>query len=181
MDENRLLKKPQSLWQHGIDVRLQKLAIPPLDPHEDFDAQKIIKASSDMYTSWMMTADPDSPSQETYFSFKRHNRMEPYIWEAKSSQLRKIIERFRTGNHRLQVNVGRYNQIERQQRFCARCTGVVEDDLHAIFYCPNYNLLRSKYSDLFSGSSDLYSFTCHGPVHRLVMFLTECRAARMPH
>ena len=188
MDDNRLLKKAfvaacshRSLWRRGVDLRLQKLAIPPLDPHEDFDVQKIIKASNDMYSSWMMTADSDSPSQAIYFSFKRHFRMEPYIWEAKNSHLRKIIARFRTGNHWLQVNVGRYTGVAREQRFCTRCTDVVEDELHAIFDCPDFDLLRCKFSDLFSGCSDLYSFLCHSPVHRLALFLTECRAARMPH
>ena len=40
-----------------------------------------------------------------------------------------------SGNHWLQVNVdglGGYNKVERQQRFCARCTDVVEDELHAL-------------------------------------------------
>ena len=45
--------------------------------------------------------------------------------------------------------------------------GAVEDVLHASLHCPDYDLLRSKFSNLLSRSRGLYSCLCHSPVHRL--------------
>ena len=187
MDDNRLTKiaflcmcREKTKWRCGVDARLQKLAIPPPSPHEDFNASQANKASVDMYTSWMMHPDPDSALQQTYFSFKRHHRMEPYIYEAKNVHLRKVIARFRTGNHWLQINVGRHKRVAREHRFCPSCDHVVEDEMHAVFTCLEFQHLRTKYHELFVGPADLYHFLSKNPAHRVALFLTECRAIRMP-
>ena len=186
MEDSRLCKlayltacRHNTAWRRGIEGRLQKLAIPPPPPHEEYDAKATIAASTDMYTEWMMQPDPDSNIQRTYYSIKQHHRMEPYIYEAKNAHMRKIVARFRCGLHWLQINVGRHRHIERQERFCLSCKHAIDDEMHALFSCPVYDNLRVKYNDLFEGPPDLHSFLCKNPVHRLALFLTECRAINM--
>ena len=188
MDNSRLCKtaflaacREQSAWRCGIDDRLKKLNIPPPQPDEEFSASKAITASTEMYTVWMMEADMDSSIQETYYSFKQQYRMEPYIHEAKNVQLRKILARFRTGTHWLRIRSGRYEGVARENRFCPHCSNAVDDELHAIFHCPANEHIRERFADLFAteNAADLYSFLCHNSAHRVALFLTECRAARM--
>ena len=187
MDTNRLCKvaflmacRNNSAWHRGIEARLQKLSTPPAPPDEDFNASTAITASADMDTTWIMQPDPESSLQQTYYSYKQHYRMEPYIYEAKNTHLRKILARFRTGTHWLQVRSGRHRGIAREHRLCHCGSNVVEDELHAIFDCPLYVPIREKFADLFEGTSNLYTFLCRNSAHRVALFLNECKAARMP-
>ena len=59
---------------------------------------------------------------------------------------RKTITRWRLSNHKLQVELGRYNNTPREDRKCTRCN-LLEDEYHAMFVCPNFHHLRVKHID----------------------------------
>lgn len=42
-------------------------------------------------------------------------------------------------------NTGRRNNIPREFRFCPFCKNILEDELHFMFICPQYNDLRTRY------------------------------------
>ena len=54
-----------------------------------------------------------------------------------------------------------------------------EDEVHAVFHCPDYNTQRQQFADLFTGQCghDLRAFLVHNPCHRLALFLTACKSA----
>ena len=127
-----------------------------------------------------MTAEPHNHLQSTYFSFKSEYRCEPYITQSKSQAVRSTIARFRTGCHDwLQVGMGRYRQVDHEERRCPSCPDCVEDEMHAIFHCPSYSLQRLLFEDLFDEPQSLRSFIVENPPHRVAAFLKACRNVRL--
>ena len=72
---------------------------------------------------------------------------------------RSIITRWRLSNHRLQIEIGRYQRpfVQRENRVCLTCN-VLEDERHAIFVCPRFTRIRLKYEDILSKNSDVVTF-----------------------
>ena len=64
-------------------------------------------------------------------------------------KLRKVITRFISSNHNLNIEKGRHIGLERPKIICKLCDlgdlGVVEDEQHFLCVCPTYNDLRHKY------------------------------------
>jgi len=62
---------------------------------------------------------------------------------------RSVITRWRLSNHKLFIETGRYHspKIEREDRKCVECN-VLEDEGHAIYFCPAYAFIRRKYERL---------------------------------
>ena len=86
---------------------------------------------------------------------------------------------FRTGSHSLRVQTGRYDAVEFKCRTCDCCEHEIEDEMHAIFICPMHSSLRAKFADLFGHASDLHGFFAQYAIHRIALFLTECRALKL--
>ena len=186
MESSRLCKqafmaecRSGSGWWKAVVTKCTKLEVPPPHPESEFDATSATNADHNAAVTAIMTADTGKLMQATYFSFKTDFQMESYISQAKNKQLRRILASFRVGCHWLRVHTGRYEATTREQRICSHehCT-VVEDEVHAIFFCPAHASLRQKYADLFDHiqGHDLKAFLTQPAVHRLASFLTECRA-----
>ena len=53
--------------------------------------------------------------------------------------------RFRTSNHRLPIEVGRWTKVERHNRLCQLCqSGEIGDELQYVLQCPNFTTVRKK-------------------------------------
>ena len=67
-----------------------------------------------------------------------------------------VITRWRLSNHRLQIEVGRYKRpkILQHLRLCNTCN-VVEDETHAIYVCPRFEHIRTRYRLLLQRNSDI--------------------------
>jgi hypothetical protein len=61
-----------------------------------------------------------------------------YLSMVKNRHLRNTLMRFRSGIHWLHICQGRYSKTPRDMRCCPNCTGVIEDEQHALFDCPVY-------------------------------------------
>ena len=49
----------------------------------------------------------------------------------KNDQLRNVLSRFRLTSHDLEIEIGRYNNIFRDSRYCKMCTqNVIESEFH---------------------------------------------------
>ena len=68
-----------------------------------------------------------------------------------NDHFRYIITRWRLSNHSLKIETGRYTRpiTSREDRACDICS-IIEDEYHAVFVCPLYHGIRSKYLDLIS-------------------------------
>ena len=57
---------------------------------------------------------------------------------------RKILTKFRISDHNLEVELGRYKRISRDQRHCQVCK-VLDDEYHLLFRCQINSNLRNTY------------------------------------
>lgn len=69
-----------------------------------------------------------------YSKLKSSIGLEKYLSELTSFKNRQILTKFRTSDHCLQIETGRYKNIPRQQRLCNICK-VVEDECHFLLNC----------------------------------------------
>ena len=53
--------------------------------------------------------------------------------------------RFKTGSHRLPIEVGRWHNINYNQRICTVCNSAVGDEYHFLLVCPNLLTLRKTH------------------------------------
>ena len=74
----------------------------------------------------------------------------PIIYSSYMSDAhRKTITRWRLSNHKLKIELGRYNNTLREDRKCTRCN-LLEDEYHALFVCPDFHHLRVKHIDILT-------------------------------
>ena len=58
----------------------------------------------------------------------------------------KLLCKFRTGNHRLPIEIGRWQGIERHNRICTLCnSNEIGDEYHYILQCPSLNQERREF------------------------------------
>jgi hypothetical protein len=63
--------------------------------------------------------------------------------------LRIPYTRFRCRNNRLQVEIGSYENIDRELRLCNMCDmQTLGDEFHALIICPSFSLLPNRYLGL---------------------------------
>ena len=70
-----------------------------------------------------------------------------------SFKQRKALARFRSANHKLNIELGRYFNIDREDRICWYCfinndIYVIEDEFHAFFQCDQFQAIR--YQNLYN-------------------------------
>ena len=83
----------------------------------------------------------------TYKLYKEVYGMEEYLVKL-TKHNRICLSKFRTGNNKLPIIAGRYNQIEREQRYCTKCNeGLVGDEYHVLLQCQSQEIvqLRDRY------------------------------------
>ena len=65
-------------------------------------------------------------------------RFEKYL-DVLNDKNRFTFCRFRTSNHRLPIEVGRWTNIERHNRLCQLCQSCeIGDEFHYVLQCPNF-------------------------------------------
>ena len=62
-----------------------------------------------------------------YNKIKHDIVLEEYLIKEKNFKHRQLIAKFRTSDHCLQIETGRYINISRQQRLCTTCN-ILEDE-----------------------------------------------------
>jgi hypothetical protein len=83
----------------------------------------------------------------TYRKFKFIFRYEIYISDIRNISHRNILTGFRTSNHKLHIETGRYTRpiTPVENRICSNCNSEsVEDELHFLMYCPRFENHRRE-------------------------------------
>ena len=79
---------------------------------------------------------------------------ENYVELNLKKQIRSVITQLRAGCLPIEIELGRYQTIPRDQRLCKQCTqNHIENELHFIIYCPKFDQIRH---DLLTG----FNATC---------------------
>ena len=78
------------------------------------------------------------PKALSYRLFKSNFRFEKYLDELNDKN-RFTFCRFRTSNHILRIEVGRWTNIKRHNRLCQLCQSCeIGDEFHYVLQCPNF-------------------------------------------
>lgn len=86
------------------------------------------------------------PKLDYYCRYKTEYCFEPYLDIIRNDQLRKLLTCMRLSSHCLEIEIGRYNNVDRQNRVCKLCSqNMVESEFHFMLCCPLYKFIRSKY------------------------------------
>ncbi len=82
-----------------------------------------------------------------YKLYKEVYEIEEYLVKLYKNS-RTCLTKFRTGNNKLPIITGRYNQIDREERCCIKCnSGLIGDEYHVLLECQSQDVvqLRNKY------------------------------------
>lgn len=78
----------------------------------------------------------------TYRLFKDNYKFEKYL-TILSQQQRNCFTKFRIGCHKLEIERGRYFNIDEDKRICKLCNTVVEDEIHFLLNCTTLSTVRA--------------------------------------
>ena len=85
----------------------------------------------------------------TYATFKSLLEVEKYLNCINVNKYKVALSRFRCSNHVLNIECGRWKNVERNERLCELCSRIniydIEDEYHFLLCCHSYNDLRNKY------------------------------------
>jgi hypothetical protein len=69
-----------------------------------------------------------------------------YLMLLENTKYRNILAKLRLSSHKLNIELGRYNNIPRNERKCILCNlNDIEDEFHFVLKCPVYADLRRQY------------------------------------
>lgn len=96
------------------------------------------------YQKWNASLQQSSKGRN-YSIIKESIQLEKYFLQLSKPQYIQLLK-FRTGNHYLPVEVGRWERIDHSQRKCFLCDkNDIGDEMHYLLICPIFELQRSKY------------------------------------
>ena len=87
-----------------------------------------------------------SQKLEFYRSFKTDHTSSSYLDLTRGTAGRRALVKLQISNHKLMIEIGRYNQTTKDNRHCPfyGCD-VIEDEVHFLFQCPTYSMIRNKF------------------------------------
>jgi hypothetical protein len=144
-------------WSNSMVETINNLGFPGL--HDNFNDQvnyyPILKQRiRDQFIQSWMEGIHNLPKLEIYSRYNKTFNFEEYFSFVKNEKLRKIFTRFRLSSHTLNIETGRYQRLERNERTCKLCPqNVLESEYHFLLCCNRYTDLRRKYIGITSWPS----------------------------
>ena len=138
-------------FMKGITNKLNKIGmtniwIEQMNNNKDFsNDMKLIKKikirlndiSSQQIISTLTT---DNGKLTFLAKIKQSHNLEPYL-NINNIEHRKSIAKIRTSSHKLRIETGRWNNIQRDQRICENCVlNKIDDENHFLFECSMHIL-----------------------------------------
>ena len=97
------------------------------------------------YNRLWLDAMQTSTKCSLYKEFKTELKFENYLNDLDVT-IKYFLIRYRTSNHRLPIEQGRFNNIPRVDRKCTLCEmGDIGDEYHYMFVCSKFNEARKKF------------------------------------
>jgi hypothetical protein len=116
------------------------------------DSKASISWKNELYTKTKL---------RTYITFKENFKTENYVEFCKNRLQRSLLAQLRTGTLPLNIEVGRFRNIELENRKCTLCNvNVVENEYHFVCECPMYDDCRSTMSNNISNKHPEFDMLC---------------------
>ena len=146
MHKNRLIK---SSWIDTVKTTLNSLGFSGFWNNQSFlNANWLKKATNqrlkDIFIQDWFTHIDVSSHTNTYKIFKQNFQQRKYI-SSLPDKLCKIMLKFRTRNHHLPVETGRWKGVPFDRRICQGCQVELGYEFHYLFICPQLSEERKKY------------------------------------
>ena len=108
--------------------------------------KKLVKQSLlDQYLQKWHVSTQESNKGKSYYHLKQNLEMPKYLTKLKTIDYLNSLK-FRTGNHHLPVETGRWNNIEYSQRKCTLCNlNDIGDEMHMLLICPHFEQTRKSF------------------------------------
>ena len=134
----------------------------------------LIKRSLDdtIQAEWKEKLSKKPGKLKTYSKFKTEFKMEPYLLVIKNKAHRMSLSQLRCSSHKLNIETGRYKNIDCNDRLCTFCTtNEIEDEEHFLCTCKFYETERMQ---LFSTLKNIYPNLSVLPTPMLFLWLMTC-------
>ena len=96
------------------------------------------------YISHWQNTLQNSQKLEFYRSLKTDHTTSSYLDLIRGTAGRRALIKLRISNHKLMIEIGRYNQTTKDNRYCPFCgSNLIEDEVHFLFQCPTYSMIRN--------------------------------------
>ena len=133
-------------WSSNIQNKLSSIGLRELflSNHKDSHL-KATQRMTDIFHQESFSDIIRSDSRlRTYGILKTEPGFENYLSEIQSIKERTALTKLRLSNHALMIEKGRHQKIDKSQRYCPFCPGVVEDEKHFLLKCKNYHHFRCE-------------------------------------
>ena len=81
-----------------------------------------------------------------YCIFKYTFNLEPYLDIITNKRFKIALSRFRLSSHNLEIERGRYHNIDRENIICKFCNlKAIENEFHFLLICPLYRDIRKLF------------------------------------
>ena len=93
-----------------------------------------VSSMKQIYISYWHNSPQHSQKLEFYRSFKSNHTTSSYLDLTRGTAGRRALVKLRISNHKLMIEIGRYNQTTKDNRHCFFCgSNLIEDEVHFFF------------------------------------------------
>ena len=141
-----------TLSEHGLQIYYTESEI--RNKHIGF-----LKRANDIFhQNAFSEINDDSSKLRTYSLIKDTKGREEYLVKIRNTKTRTSLSKFRLSNHKLRIELGRREGIVREERICQICSEGVEDEIHFLVKCKQYNDLRQPLINLCMESKPQFNY-----------------------
>jgi hypothetical protein len=125
--------------------------------------------------TWCLLVE-SKPKLHFYKEIKHQIATENYCSVNLNRSQRSLVAKLRMGIFPINVELGRYRRLAREDRTCPVCnSGDVEDELHVLFHCVKYQEARNK---LLTYANSIKNLTGIGDISNFEFLTTHERLVR---
>ena len=161
-------------WSSSVESKISEVGLRALFLEKDKNCHiKVFQREKDIFHQGaFLEINRENSKLKTYCIVKHTIGSEEYFNFIENTKERIAFTKFRLSNHRLMIEKGRHQKIERQLRLCPFCPFEVEDEHHFLLKCPIYKPLRENlFEDILNFIPDFYP---HQNKNFLFWFLLKC-------
>ena len=133
---------------------------------------------------WRNTVN-STPKLRTYTKFKSELSFEKYLTLNTAQYSLQLYTKFRCGVLQLEIERGRHQNIETQDRICKLCKLEVEDEYHFLMSCKELDDIRNKYLNNLVKPINTYNFSAllssqkEETLYRLINYIRNAWRTRL--
>ncbi|ESO88701.1 hypothetical protein LOTGIDRAFT_165489 [Lottia gigantea] len=134
-------------WVSGIKFLFNELGLTfVFENPQLFNPSEIKRRIEDQYLQTWHSNLENSSKLRFYKNYKSSFEFESYLDANIGDKFKFLICKFRVGNLKLHIEIGRFNKTIREKRYCLCCKSkYIEDEFHFLLCCPTYNIIRRQF------------------------------------